>query len=449
MTTLTAPFDKHPTPAGVRAPIMSNASSMVPVRMQRLELVFLLFFGFILRVGGMLAIIRQHPPMWLFTRGIEMGLIATSILNGEGLSSPFGGHTGPTALIGPVYPLMIASIFKFAGPYSLASEIIVLSLQVAVSVLNLWLLIRLAELVAGRQAAFLAGFFWVCSPPIIMMPTVFWDTTFTTSILTGMSLFVVQCHWRIRKRELYAAGALFALGSLLNSALFFTSIALLALLAKQLPKARIKGFAMSVALFLAVFSPWPVRNAVVLRSFVPFRSTIGLELWMGNHAGSTGHLEEKLFPYFNAAELADYASHGEIAYDREKKQLAVDYIRRHPRDFAELTVKRIARFWLGTGSRSASLVVALHAILTLTLGLFGAVLFVRHRGIKRSLPLLLPLLLFPLPYYITHAEFRYRLVIDPLLMALAAYGLSRVLPQGSTRGSVLSMPRMDEQAEAA
>jgi hypothetical protein len=33
---------------------------------------------------------------------------------------------------------------------------------------------------------------------------------------------------------------------------------------------------------------------------------------------------------------------------------------------------------------------------------------------------LLPLLLFPLPYYITHAEFRYRLVVDPLLTILAA-----------------------------
>jgi len=37
---------------------------------------------------------------------------------------------------------------------------------------------------------------------------------------------------------------------------------------------------------------------------------------------------------------------------------------------------------------------------------------------------LLPLLLFPLPYYITHAEFRYRLVVDPLLTVLAAYAVS-------------------------
>jgi hypothetical protein len=33
-------------------------------------------------------------------------------------------------------------------------------------------------------------------------------------------------------------------------------------------------------------------------------------------------------------------------------------------------------------------------------------------------------MLFPLPYYITHAEFRYRLVVDPLLTILAAYAVS-------------------------
>jgi hypothetical protein len=36
----------------------------------------------------------------------------------------------------------------------------------------------------------------------------------------------------------------------------------------------------------------------------------------------------------------------------------------------------------------------------------------------------LPLLLFPVPYYVTHAEFRYRLNIDPLLTVVAAYAVT-------------------------
>jgi hypothetical protein len=40
--------------------------------------------------------------------------------------------------------------------------------------------------------------------------------------------------------------------------------------------------------------------------------------------------------------------------------------------------------------------------------------------------LALPLLLFPLPYYITHAEIRYRLNIDPLMTILAAYAVTQL-----------------------
>ena len=47
----------------------------------------------------------------------------------------------------------------------------------------------------------------------------------------------------------------------------------------------------------------------------------------------------------------------------------------------------------------------------------------------------LPLLLFPAPYYITHAEFRYRLNIDPLLTILAAYAVTRLAAAWSRRRS--------------
>jgi hypothetical protein len=47
----------------------------------------------------------------------------------------------------------------------------------------------------------------------------------------------------------------------------------------------------------------------------------------------------------------------------------------------------------------------------------------------------LPLLLFPIPYYITHAEFRYRLNIDPILTILAAYAVTQLAAVWSRRKS--------------
>jgi hypothetical protein len=59
---------------------------------------------------------------------------------------------------------------------------------------------------------------------------------------------------------------------------------------------------------------------------------------------------------------------------------------------------------------------------------------VEDRG--RAALFLLPLLVFPLPYYITHAEFRFRLVLDPLLTILGAYAITQVGSYWqSTRGA--------------
>ena len=59
-----------------------------------------------------------------------------------------------------------------------------------------------------------------------------------------------------------------------------------------------------------------------------------------------------------------------------------------------------------------------HALLTTLLGFAGLLFLYRNRMRAFAVLMALPLLLFPLPYYITHAEFRYRVNLDPLLTLL-------------------------------
>jgi hypothetical protein len=109
---------------------------------------------------------------------------------------------------------------------------------------------------------------------------------------------------------------------------------------------------------------------------------------------------------------------------QDKLDLAKAYIRAHPREFLQLSVVRFIRFWTGTGSKDGSIFFALHAVLTTSLGLIGIWRLIKTGRFSLAVLFILPLVLFPLPYYITHAEFRYRLVIDPILTILAAYGIS-------------------------
>jgi hypothetical protein len=144
---------------------------------------------------------------------------------------------------------------------------------------------------------------------------------------------------------------------------------------------------------------------------------------MGNRPGSTGFLNEAIFPTFNAGELAEYKSMGEIAYTSHKSELAWAWIREHPGAFFVLTLRRIVRFWTGSGTENGSALFVLHATAESVLGFIGLFQLIRGRRLDVVLLFLVPILLFPNPYYITHAEFRYRLIIDPEMAMLAGFAL--------------------------
>src|SRR5277367_2286332 len=51
----------------------------------------------------------------------EAGSIARSIAEGKGFSSPYQRESGPTAILPPVYPLIVAGVFRLFGIQSAAS----------------------------------------------------------------------------------------------------------------------------------------------------------------------------------------------------------------------------------------------------------------------------------------------------------------------------------------
>jgi len=51
----------------------------------------------------------------------ETGRIAAHIASGQGFSSPFHEPTGPSAWIPPVYPYLLAAIFRIFGVFSRGS----------------------------------------------------------------------------------------------------------------------------------------------------------------------------------------------------------------------------------------------------------------------------------------------------------------------------------------
>jgi hypothetical protein len=370
-------------------------------------------------------VLKNYPAQWLFTRGMEMGLLAKSLLAGKGLSSPFGGDTGPTAIVAPAYPLLIAGVFRVFGQYSLGSAVVILLAQTIVNLVTVWLIMQVANHLFNQTTATVAGVVWACSLPLAWMPTILWETSLSCCLLVGLFAIVLKCQSMSELRPLQWSliGGYCGVCALVNPALLPSLVGIVCWLAFVTRGRRRFLPLLSVLTFILIFAPWPIRNARVFHAFVPLRTTVGLELWMGNRQGATGFLDESVFPMFNRDELADYIRRGELGYSKHKSDVAKDYIVSHPGTFFSLTERRLTRFWMGTGTQHGSTLFAIHATLTTVFGMVAIGLLIRLRRYDITLLFGIPMILFPVPYVITHAEFRYRLVIDPIMTVLCAYAV--------------------------
>jgi hypothetical protein len=404
-------------------------SSSASLRNGNRSLAIILGVALLGRLVVLVDVAAHRPNNWLFSHPYEMGLLATSLLHGHGFSSPFGIPTGPTALVAPGYPTLIAALFLVFGTDTFASEIAIIALQILVSLVTIWLMMRIARQVLDDRTAILAGAFWALSLPLLWIPAIFWETSLSACALPAMILLALRCCRRPAIATWLLLGSFAAVVALINPALLPSLVAIMAGTAWHTRRVARTAPLLGLLALLLLFSPWPIRNALQFHAFIPLRSTAGFELWMGNRPGATGFLDESLFPMYNRQELASYVAKGEVAYTSDKSAQAWQYIRAHPAVFLDLSLRRCFRFWSGTGNVDWPRIDELHALLTSMLGFTGIVFLYRNHMRVFALLMALPLLLFPLPYYITHAEFRYRLNLDPLLTLLAAYAVTQIAAQ--------------------
>ncbi len=379
----------------------------------------LLFVALTMRLAIVVYALIHFHAAWFFSRGSEMGFLADSLTHGLGLSSPFGLPTGPTAMVAPGYPVFVAFVFTIFGTYTIWSALVLMLANLAANLITVLLIYRISQKLASEAAAFWVAFFWSCSLPLLWMPTIFWETSFSSVLLLGCMAAMLSKRLHTYFLFWWGCGAMCAVAGLLNPALLLSLFSLTGFTLFQSTHKRLSFLLTTSLSFALIFSAWPIRNAHIFHTPIFTRTTVGLELWMGNHSGSTGYLDEALFPTYNQHELADYEARGELGYTSRKQQVALTYMEAHPGVTTRLTVRRLLRFWTGTGNAVGSPIFILHALFTTLTGFAGLLLLFRAGNKDRWL-FLLPLLIFPLPYYLTHAEFRYRLVLDPLLTLLGA-----------------------------
>jgi hypothetical protein len=366
--------------------------------------------------------------------GNEVGWIARSLALHRGFSSPFYPTTGPTALLPPLYPFLLAAIFKVFGLYSTKSALTILFLNSAFSALTCIPIFMATRVSVNARAAAFAAWGWAIYPFAIYFSAArVWEFSLTSLLITTCFWLALRLHEHPKPLRWLAFGLLFGLAALSNPAVstFFPVLLLLPLWRLH----RAGGTWLRAGLFagigiVAALTPWTVRNYRVLHVICPVRDCFWYEFWSANNGDGSNPTLEWTHPASNPAEMTLYVAQGEVAYIAQKRAMVIGYVSHHHDFFIALTVRRIFCYWTGFWSFEPAYMrqeptqlpnIFMCSSLTLLL-LFGARGWWR-RDRAACLAYLLPLAIFPLAYYVSHPLMDYRQPIEPEIVILVVLGL--------------------------
>jgi Dolichyl-phosphate-mannose-protein mannosyltransferase len=391
-------------------------------------------------------ILALAVPRVDWAAGGEISGIAASIASGRGFSSPFRQPTGPSAWSAPVYPYVLAGIFRLFGVFTVVSYWAAVAFNIIIHGFTCMVLYWAAGEAFGRRTGLYAAMALACFPllfePLVylhvlggylgqglfILPNSIWSTQLSELAIVLLIWFTLRrTHWAVY-------GITWGIAALINPTVLALVPAFLAWRVWHRDRWRDLGLAAATAALCV--APWLVRNYLVFHRPVFIRDGFGIELRVGNQPGSKGLWTANVHPDRSDYELSRLAEMGEIEYARVSGQEAMDTIRSRPGEFALNTIRRIGYYWIGTPLTSRRL----HALrffkylpqLAFSLLAFCGMGRALIRGNRKALLFVAVLFFYPLVYYITHTfyGFTYQYPIQPEMLALA---ISVVIRENTTQ----------------
>ncbi len=410
---------------------------------------FITLVAFVLR--GAYALYMSHliPATVLSTVPFqnEVGNVASALARGQGFCCLFREPTGPTAWLSPVYPLLVAGIFKVFGIFTLRSFYAAIFLNCLFSSLAVVPVHAVGERVGGPRAAILGAYLWAIFPSGIILPFEFiWDTSLSALLGALLLWRTVKLGDSCHQGDAVLYGLLWGFSLLTCPALGILLPFLLAWVLyrhRATPNRQIRLAAVSLGLLLLTCLPWTVRNYVQFHRFIPLRSNFPYEFWSGNNEIFDEHSRElNRITRFEQVRL--YARLGENAFLDDRWQKSTHFVRTHLALFAQLTEGRVVATWLGTPAPWRDFLrtdssLARFLLVWNAIALLGVIVGLMRVYISQRLhffPIASYPLLFPLAFYIAHTSLRHRHPCDPalaILIAIAMAGASGMRPSPEVR----------------
>jgi len=370
-------------------------------------LIFLVAAG--VRFGVVGILLENKQPQWSVNEaaGIARGLAA-----GQGFSSPYHDASGPTAWVAPIYPSLLAALFRLFGVETPAAAWAAVSLNILFGSLTALVILEMGKHFFGEATGLMASWAWAISPPTVVMPWFVWETCLSALVMTWLLLYTLQLKQTSPTRAWIFCGAMWGGAAMLNPALLAPLPFLAALTARRHRSWR--RAAALVGVCMLCMTPWTARNYLRFGSLIPVRDNFWPEAFFGN-------VSFELHPSGNSML---YQREGEAAFVRDLHARLVERLKSHPREFGSRTQARIWNFWSQPGQ------FGVFPFLLLLVSIGG--LFLAWRARREWKAFVCVLAIYPLPYYLTYTFARYRHPIEPLMFLLASYAISTLFSRPST-----------------
>ena len=354
------------------------------------------------------------PRGYAFGPGYEMAGIARNLAQRGFFGNPFEPWiTGPTAVVPPLYPLLMAPAMKLLDP---PWSFMFIALTNAIcNAISAALMPRISSLLFGnRLPGVVAGVLAILSLRVIAE----WDAGFT---LCALLLYVTATlsyaqSGRFSPKAVVSAGIAAGVIANANPATLLVSVPWMfyvTVYAKWPPRAAVlKNLLLFASMFVLAILPWIARNYRLLGAPV-VRTNLGMTVYASNNDCAKASMAEdedfgcyRLYhPSVNPAEIALLSQLGEVEYDRQRTAAAFAWVRSHPAQFVDLTLARIGRFWfpLPVTPFYPAFGIGLATLLSIP----GIVLMLKRR-ISFAWAVLFAYGVFPLMYYVVVTDERYR-----------------------------------------
>jgi hypothetical protein len=337
--------------------------------------------------------------------------VAMSLYERGEFADPYCLPSGATAHMPPFQPALMAAIYHLLGP-TLAAGYLIWLIGIAFYGVMYAMLPWLGErLGLGARAGLVGGLVGALIP---RRPSY---VEGLAAVAIGLMAAAFVRRWgsgRVTSGGSFLLGLAMGLSFHVTPSLLPVALGLVAFELVWLRQPRRWRWAALTLLGMALACvPWTWRNYQSLGGLFFIRSNFGLELRMGNHEGAGATLDLSAKAGTERHPRTDEEEARRVQQLRETSA----WIRSRPGEFLRLTGLRVAQFWLGSID---DLPVAAGISLLTLLSAVGAWRTWPQLSVPQRAAFLIPLLTYPLVYYVVGFEARYRQPMDGLQLLLAA-----------------------------